>query len=148
MSEENKSLKDQLTDLGEELGAISDETKSDVVMAVEALSQQLTQDLEISFPELNLNFEFTVKAIDVKTQIQLEQLSFQSDYERKRFIANKCIVKPKLTPFILDKFTISMLDTIVGLANALSFSFQTRVEPLTPSHTPLSENGSGTSAKQ
>lgn len=137
-------MKERLEELAKEIGnKSSEETSDEMFKAIEMLNNDLVTDLTIEYPEIEAKFEFKVKAVDLETQILLEQINFETAAERKRFIVQKCVISPKLSVSIINKMPMGMIDAIVATVNVLAFSCTTRVDLSVDLPSPLRVESSG-----
>lgn len=139
-------MKDKIKDLADELGAKTGMT--DIELAVESLAKKLITNLNITYEEADITFTFKVKALDMETQVKMEQIAFNTDAERKRFVVQQCVTEPKLSMQTINKMPQGMIDSIVATTNVLAFSCKTQMDLFKESPEPSRVDTSGESVKQ
>jgi len=143
---ENVTMKDKLKELANELS--SKTGKTEIELAIDALSEKLVTNLNVTYEEIDTTFIFKVKALDMGTQIKMEQINFPTNAERKRFIVQQCVIEPKLNMQTINKMPEGMIDSIVATANVLAFSCKTQMDLSKDSPNPSWEDTSGESVRQ
>ena len=138
-------MKDKLAELVDDLGAKTG--KSDIELAIDALADKLVTKLNVTYEEIDATFTFKVKALDMETQITMEQINFPTNAERKRFLVQQCVVEPKLTMASINKMPDGMIDSIVATANVLAFSCKTQMVRFNDSPEPSRVDTSGASVE-